>query len=117
MTKTEAEKLGKESLSKMKDPNWKLRVWENRDWHCTIQNGPLSIVCRPSKKGPYYSLLMSDEAELPGGGLSMWTPEKITSSIPTGGIKKQVRLARKVVNGMLKAVESAEAILKNETGD
>ena len=112
-TKQEAEIAGQELLNKMKDKNWKLKVWENMGWNFCITNGPLRLSFNSNSQNPYH-ILMSSNSQSTVGGLAMWTPRKSSSLNPVSGLKKQVELARKVLNGLTEAVEAAESILAEE---
>jgi len=114
-TKKEAEKAGQEMLAKMKDPNWKLRVWENLGWHCEIQNGPLSVSYCPNSNNQYL-ILMSDDPLRCGTGAGIWTLRgKSSFKDPIVGLKKQIKEARKVADVIMSAVTVAESILNKET--
>jgi len=113
MTKNEAEKAGQELLGKMKDPNWKLRVWQNLGWHCEISNGPISISYHPESQNPYL-ILMSDDPRRNGVGAIFWHMDKSSFKDPLVCIKKQVEAARKRVNLIYSAVLVAESIFQEE---
>ena len=113
MTKTEAEKVGQELLDKMKDKNWKLRVWQNLGWHCEISNGPISISYHPENQNPYL-ILMSDDPRRSGTGAGIWTMGKSSFKDPLICIKKQVEVARKRVDLIYSTVLVAENILQEE---
>lgn len=118
LTKEEAERLGNKLLKKMKGKGWKLRVHENLGWWFNVYNKNLSVSsndCYKQKKSEktYYSCLMDDNPERHWGGSFIWTERsgKGYRTDPNKAVEYQVKLARKIVDKLNKAVEAAEKII------
>lgn len=104
-TKTEAQEAGKALLARMKGTGWKLDVWENLGWQCSVRNGPVQI---HDHRGEY-SCLVSDDLKDPAGGNGEWTTN-FSSKDPNKAAAHEIRSARRHLNRYTKAVEFAENI-------
>ena len=118
LTKEEAERLGNKLLKRMKGNGWKLRVHENLGWWFNVYNKNLSVSSNDSFKQKknektYYSCLMDDNPEGNRGGSSIWTERggRGYRTDPNKAVEYQVKLARKVVDDLNKAVKAAEEII------
>ena len=108
MTKREATARGKKLLKKMKGKGWKLRVHENIGWHFNVWNGPIAV--HDSGDGIYWCL-MGTAADCLGVacGHMDWS-DNFHNKDPNKVVEHQVRIARKVVDGMGAVIELVEAI-------
>lgn len=118
LIKEEAERLGNKLLKKMKGKGWKLRVHENLGWWFNVYNKNLSVSSNDAYKQKksektYYSCLMSDNINDHSSGAMIWTERggKGYYTDPNKAVEYQVKLARKIVDELNKAVEAAEKII------
>ena len=109
MTKQEAIEKGKALLARMKGKGWKLRVWGNIRWHCSVRNGPVEVYANSHGKEEF-SCLMSDVLDDGHGGSMLWD-DNFYSKDPNKVVMRQVKKARKRVDELDMVVRFVEEVM------
>ena len=111
MTKQEATKEGKALLARMKGSGWKVRVWENLGWRCSVYNGPIEVYVGFYNDEVEFSCLMGDMLEDdPGMGSMLWH-DSFHSKDPNKVVKRQVKKAREKVDELDMVVRFVEEVM------
>lgn len=102
-TKAQAQADGEYLLSKLVGKGWKLRVWENLNWHFEVSNGALTVHGGATGifggRGQYWCLLSSDPKNLPGAWHTPWTDTRRFDD-PNDAVEYQIHVARKYVDSL-----------------
>jgi len=106
-TKAEAYNTGRAVIRKLNGKGWRLQVFENAGWHFTILNGALSLHLSEYPDGKKYWCMMADTPEAGGCGAMMFH-HNYSSKDPNDAVRHQLRLARKVVEGINTTLENVE---------
>lgn len=101
----EAFEKGRSILKKLKQPQgWKIRVWENMDWHVALHKGGMSLY--PScydNKTEKYSVLFNEHGDQTGGAI-FWT-NNFFDKDPNKVIAHQLKQAQAFVHQCQKAID------------
>jgi hypothetical protein len=110
-TKDEAVAKAKKTLSMMKTPGWKMRVWDNSGWHFALQKGGMSI--HWSEEHKTYSCLLST-SEGSSGGEVFWSDANTSgihfeSKDPNKAVNHQLAVAQRFVNNCQRVINKVKS--------
>ncbi len=111
MTKQEATREGKALLARMKGSGWKLRVFEDLGWRCSVYNGPIEVYVGFCNGGVEFSCLMGDMLEGDYEMGSMLWSDNFRSKDPNKVVERQVKKAREKVDELDMVVRFVEEVM------